>query len=148
MPAQVPKTRFQEALLTSPSPSPQPTNTKVSRPTTSQMLSRAFLCPSPYNTSHRKNKYISHMRANDLFTTCHAAINQNEPILNFFVQEETFKRADGLGLYPTIETERNDTLFLRRMFGDAITMKEEVFGGGRTTTRNHNPYGRTMRVPF
>jgi hypothetical protein len=75
-------------------------------------------------------------------------LNQNEPILNFFVQEETFKRAGGLGLYRTIDTERNDTMFLRRMFGDAITMKEEVFGGGRTTTRNHNPYGRTMRVPF
>jgi hypothetical protein len=65
-----------------------------------------------------------------------------------FVQEETFKRAGGLGLYRTIDTERNDTMFLRRMFGDAITMKEEIFGGGRTTTRNHNPYGRTMRVPF
>ena len=65
-----------------------------------------------------------------------------------FVQEETFKRPGGLGNYRTIDTERADTIFLRRMFGDAITMKEEVFGGGRTTTRNHNPYGRTMRIPF
>ena len=54
----------------------------------------------------------------------------------------------GQGNCRTIDTERADTLFLRRMFGDAITMKEEVFGGGRTTTRNYNPYGRTMRIPF
>jgi hypothetical protein len=65
-----------------------------------------------------------------------------------FVQEETFKRAGGLGFYRTIDTERQDTLFLRRMFGEAITIKSEQYGGGRATTRNRNPYGRTMHIPF
>ena len=65
-----------------------------------------------------------------------------------FVQEETFKRAGGLGFYRTIDTERNDTLFLRRTFGEVITVKQESYGGGRATTKNHNPFGRTMSIPF
>jgi hypothetical protein len=67
-----------------------------------------------------------------------------------FVQEETFKRAGGLGFYRTIDTEKNDTLFLRRLFGEAITIKGESYGShkGRTATKNHNPYGRTMHIPF
>ena len=65
-----------------------------------------------------------------------------------FVQEETFKRPGGLGFYRTIDTERKDTLFLRRMFGETISIKSESFGGGRALTKNHNPYGRTMHIPF
>jgi hypothetical protein len=67
-----------------------------------------------------------------------------------FVQEETFKRAGGLGFYRTIDTEKEDTLLLRRLFGESITLKAEKFGSkaGRTATKNHNPYGRTMHIPF
>jgi hypothetical protein len=65
-----------------------------------------------------------------------------------FVQEATFKKAGGLGSYRTIETEKQDTLLLRRLFGETISIKAESFGGGCTKTNNHNPYGRTMKIPF
>lgn len=65
-----------------------------------------------------------------------------------FVQEATFKKAGGLGSYRSIETEKQDTLLLRRLFGETITIKADSFGGGRTKTNNHNPYGRTMKIPF
>ena len=67
-----------------------------------------------------------------------------------FVQEETFKRPGGESAYRTIETEKADTLFLRRQFGNVISMKEGMYGGGAkgAKTVNQNPYGRTMTIPF
>lgn len=67
-----------------------------------------------------------------------------------FVQEETFKRTGGMGATRTMDDEKEGTLFLRRQFGNVISMKEGMYGGGAkgAKTVNQNPYGRTMTIPF
>lgn len=58
-------------------------------------------------------------------------------------QKETFSGKGGLADYRTTETERQDLIRLRQLFGDAIKVK-------RTTSRakNKNQYGRSLIIPF
>jgi hypothetical protein len=65
-----------------------------------------------------------------------------------FVQERTFMNNGGQAAYRTIETEKNDTLLLRKTFGQSVTLKGENYGGKGTSTKNKNPYGRVMKIPF
>lgn len=65
-----------------------------------------------------------------------------------FVQKGTFQAAGGQSSHRTLETERRDTLFLRRCFGSAITSKAESHGSGSTKSKSKNPYGRTLKIPF
>jgi len=68
-----------------------------------------------------------------------------------FVQEQTFTRRGGQSMYRNLETERRDTLFLRRCFGDAVSIKKTVQHESKkrgVTARSKNPYGRTMTIPY
>lgn len=62
-----------------------------------------------------------------------------------FVQApgSTFKRPGGQTLHRTMESERADTLFLRRMFGQAVTMKV-----ARGDARLLTPYQRAINNPL
>lgn len=60
-----------------------------------------------------------------------------------FVQKDTFTNLGGLADFRTSETEKNDTLFLRRMFGSAIRLKNDT-----ASARNKNPYGRTIKITY
>ena len=64
------------------------------------------------------------------------------------VQLDTFKKPGGQAAYRTMETEKHDTLYMRRMFESAVTLKSENSGGGRAATKSKNPYGRTLTIPF
>ena len=61
-----------------------------------------------------------------------------------FAQEpgSTFYRAGGQTANRTIETEKADTLFLRRTFGDAVSTLKN-----RDATADH-PYQRSIKFPF
>ncbi|MBN1224403.1 MAG: hypothetical protein JXB23_14240 [Candidatus Aminicenantes bacterium] len=68
-----------------------------------------------------------------------------------FVQDQTFTKKGGQSMYRNMETERRDTLFLRRCFGDAVTIKRSVQHAGHkkgVSARSKNPYGRTMTIQF
>lgn len=89
--------------------------------------------------------------ADDFFIGCINAFHHRKSFVDMrfnFTPLETFKRAGGQSAHRTLETEKHDTLTLRRFFGDAITLKAEHFGGGRASTKNRNPYGRTIHIPF
>jgi hypothetical protein len=55
----------------------------------------------------------------------------------------TFKRPGGQTEHRTLETERADTLFLRRMFGQAVQIK-----AARGDAKLIHPYQRTIRNPL
>lgn len=55
----------------------------------------------------------------------------------------TFKRPGGQTLHRTMETERADTLFLRRMFGQAVRTK-----AARGDAKLLTPYQRTIHNPL
>lgn len=55
----------------------------------------------------------------------------------------TFTRPGGQTLHRTLDTERADTLFLRRMFGQAVQVK-----AARGDARLIHPYQRTLRNPL
>ncbi len=61
-----------------------------------------------------------------------------------FVQKDTFSNVGGQASFRTVETERQDLLFLRECFGDAIRRKIPKKAGGSTKS----PYGRTIVFPF
>ena len=67
-----------------------------------------------------------------------------------FVQADTFTKRGGQSVYRSEHSERRDTLFLRRCFGDAVKIKKSVVKPGKrgVTSRSKNPYGRTMTIPF
>jgi len=65
-----------------------------------------------------------------------------------FQQVGTFMLQGGQSSYRTMDTEKNDTLLLRKTFGECIELKPEKFGGKSMTTGSKNPYGRTMKIPF
>jgi hypothetical protein len=67
-----------------------------------------------------------------------------------FVQADTFTKRGGQAAYRSEETERRDTLFLRRCFGDAVVIKKSIERPGKRgmTARSKNPYGRTMKIPL
>jgi hypothetical protein len=56
----------------------------------------------------------------------------------------TFFRAGGQAARRTLDSERRDTLFLRRMFGDAVRIKK----GRATDAVAIHPYQRTIRIPL
>ena len=58
--------------------------------------------------------------------------------------KSTFFRAGGQAARRTIDSERRDTLFLRRMFGDAVRIKP----GNPTDAGLVHPYQRTIRIPL
>jgi len=66
----------------------------------------------------------------------------------YFVQKETMTSVGGLANYRTIETEKQDTIWLRKKFGDVISMKAETSGGGKSLNTAINQYARTMTIPF
>lgn len=55
----------------------------------------------------------------------------------------TFFRPGGQTQHRTMETERNDTLFLRRMFGSAVQIKKN-----RGDAAKQHPYQRTIENPL
>ncbi len=61
----------------------------------------------------------------------------------YFEQEKTFTNAGGLSDYRTTETEKEDTLFLRKKFGEVIQMKKYGFNAKRT-----HEFQRSMKIPF
>jgi len=56
----------------------------------------------------------------------------------------TFFRPGGQTGRRTLESERRDTLFLRRMFGDSVRIKR----GKSNDSRAVHPYQRTIRIPL
>lgn len=68
-----------------------------------------------------------------------------------FVQDQTFTKRGGQSVHRNLDTERKDTLFLRKCFGEAVTIKKSVEHAGKkrgVSARSKNPYGRTMTLPF
>lgn len=68
-----------------------------------------------------------------------------------FVQKDTMVNAGGLSNYRNEETEMNDTLFLRKMFGDCIHIKKENYTSIRKGAKNShskNKYARSLILPF
>lgn len=61
-----------------------------------------------------------------------------------FTQEKTFMNEGGLSDFRTEETEKSDTLALRKLFGEIINIKKENLG----MTKNKNKYGRSFKLPF
>ena len=60
-----------------------------------------------------------------------------------FKQKDTFMGVGGLADFRTEESEKQDTLFLRKLFGSAITRKMDT-----KLAKSKNPYGRTLTIPF
>ena len=58
--------------------------------------------------------------------------------------KSTFFRPGGQAAKRTMESEKRDTLFLRRMFGDAVRIKR----GKPTDAKAVHPYQRTIRIPL
>ena len=56
----------------------------------------------------------------------------------------TFTRPGGQAAKRTLASERRDTLFLRRMFGNAVRIKK----GRATDSKALHKYQRTVRIPF
>jgi len=56
----------------------------------------------------------------------------------------TFTRPGGQAARRTLESEKQDTLFLRRMFGHCVRTKK----GRATDARALHPYQRTIRIPL
>jgi hypothetical protein len=68
-----------------------------------------------------------------------------------FVQDQTFTKRGGQSMHRSLETERKDTLFLRKCFGETVEIKKSVLHAGEkrgVSARSKNPYGRTMTIPF
>ena len=68
-----------------------------------------------------------------------------------FVQDQTFTKRGGQSMYRNMETERKDTIFLRKCFGEAVTIKKDVQHTSKkrgVSARSKNPYGRTMTIQF
>ena len=66
-----------------------------------------------------------------------------------FKQKATMKNLGGLASFRSLETERNDTLFLKKCFGDSITIKKEQKGkGAHQNTKLIHKYQRTLTIPF
>lgn len=65
-----------------------------------------------------------------------------------FVQKDTFVKSGGLALYRNLETEKNDTLFLKRTFGSVIKLKKTTENNGKTKQNIKNPYARSLKIPF
>jgi hypothetical protein len=68
-----------------------------------------------------------------------------------FEQDQTFTRRGGQSMHRNLDTERKDTLFLRKCFGNTVAIKKSVLNAGMkrgVTARSKNPYGRTMTIPF
>lgn len=61
-----------------------------------------------------------------------------------FTQEKTFINTGGLSDFRTEESERSDTLALKKLFGNTITVKKEKMG----SQKNKNKYGRSFKTPF
>jgi len=61
-----------------------------------------------------------------------------------FNQQHTFRNPGGLTEFRNFETEKNVYVFLKRMFGNAITRKDKA---NHMTKINH-PYMRHLKVPF
>jgi hypothetical protein len=59
------------------------------------------------------------------------------------VGKDTFGNAGGCAEYRTKDLERDDTLWLRKKFGEAIALKEDT----GLSTRKHE-YMRTLKLPF
>ena len=64
-----------------------------------------------------------------------------------FGQKKTMANVGGLANYRTLETEKRDTLFLRKKFGEAIVLKKEITGGANKHNKL-NEFARSMRLPF
>jgi hypothetical protein len=60
-----------------------------------------------------------------------------------FVQERTFKNLGGQAEFRSTESEKRDSQFLRRMFGDVIQQRPPVKRG-----RASHEYQRVIKVPF
>jgi hypothetical protein len=68
-----------------------------------------------------------------------------------FVQDDTFTKRGGQSVHRNMATERKDTIFLRKCFGTAVTLKKDVIHSGNkkgVSAASKNPYGRTMKIPF
>jgi hypothetical protein len=59
------------------------------------------------------------------------------------MQKSTHKRQGGQAANRTIETEKADTLFLRKMFGEAVSLKKST-----SQAKLIHPYQRTLRIPL
>lgn len=57
--------------------------------------------------------------------------------------EKAFHNLGGCSNYRTIEQEKEDTLFLRQSFGEAIQMKHDT-----SLAKRKHPYQRTLKIPF
>lgn len=60
-----------------------------------------------------------------------------------FVQKDTFHNVGGLSNFRTLESEKKDTLFLRKKFGEAIQIKNST-----KLAKVFHQYGRTLTLPF
>jgi len=88
----------------------------------------------------------------DYYISCiNAYYNRKAFIDNrfIFVQEKTYKNVGGLSNYRTNETEKTDTLELRKIFGEVIQLKNEKSGGNsKVKSQPSSKYARTLNLPF
>lgn len=67
----------------------------------------------------------------------------------YVVQKDTFCNVGGLSYYRTMESEKNDTEYLKKMFGDSIQSKKETYKTSQNQTiRSKNQYGRSLIINF
>lgn len=59
------------------------------------------------------------------------------------VPKDTFHNTGGLSEYRSLETEKQDTLYLRKKFGEALTIKQNT-----AKAKVFHQYQRTLRIPF
>lgn len=56
---------------------------------------------------------------------------------------KTFHNEGGLSEYRSLETERHDTLYLRKKFGEALNIKKNT-----AKAKVYHQYQRTLTIPF
>lgn len=56
-------------------------------------------------------------------------------------EAQTFVSPGGQSLNRTMETEKNDTFFLRKMFGESVILKNDIY-----TPDDSNPYARQLNI--
>lgn len=59
------------------------------------------------------------------------------------IAEKTFGNKGGCANHRTTDQEREDTLFLRKMFGDAIQVKQDT-----VLSKKKTEYQRTLKIPY
>ena len=66
-----------------------------------------------------------------------------------FAYKDTMKNEGGVANYRTMEQEKKDTLFLRRMFGEVVNRKPtQTLAGTKFVAKAINRYARNISIPF